>query len=123
MSKTPDYTKKAINTYRSKFDLVQIRLPKGTKEKIQATGAKSVNDYIVSCVIATLNNTGAPTQATETPVKSAETEKPKYLPLTPENVAKVDLVELTKNIVYQFDIRDKFGQDGLAALLEEAKKI
>ena len=33
MARTADYTRKAINNYRSKFDLVQIRLPKGTKDR------------------------------------------------------------------------------------------
>jgi hypothetical protein len=31
----PKYVKKAQNNYNSKFDLVQIKLPKGTKEKIR----------------------------------------------------------------------------------------
>ena len=33
MGKTPEYTKRAIDNYKSKFDLVQIRLPKGKKKK------------------------------------------------------------------------------------------
>lgn len=31
----PKYVKKAQNNYNSKFDLVQIKLPKGTKKKIR----------------------------------------------------------------------------------------
>jgi len=31
----PKYVKNAQNNYNSKFDLVQIKLPKGTKEKIR----------------------------------------------------------------------------------------
>lgn len=31
----PKYVKKAQNKYNSKFDLVQIKLPKGTKKKIR----------------------------------------------------------------------------------------
>lgn len=31
----PKYVKKAQNNYNSKFDLVQIKLPKGAKEKIR----------------------------------------------------------------------------------------
>lgn len=123
MSKTPDYTKKAVKNYREKFDIVQTRLPKGTKDRIQATGCKSVNDFIVSCVLAALDTADHPAQASEMPTEAIKAEKPKYLPLTPENIAKVDLVELPKNIVYQFEIRDKFGQDGLEKLLEMAKKL
>lgn len=45
MGKTPEYTKRAIDNYKSKFDLVQIRLPKGTKEKILESH-ESVNKYV-----------------------------------------------------------------------------
>lgn len=31
----PDYVKRAKNTYNSKFDLIQLKLPKGTKERIK----------------------------------------------------------------------------------------
>ena len=33
---TPKYVKKAHNTYNAKFDLVQIKLPKGTKDRIKS---------------------------------------------------------------------------------------
>lgn len=49
---TPDYTKKAVANYRNKFDIQQLRLPKGTKERITAKyGNISVNDYIVNLVL------------------------------------------------------------------------
>lgn len=51
MAKTPEYTRKAVERYRDKFDLVQIRLPKGTKERIAAAGVQSVNDYIVALAL------------------------------------------------------------------------
>ena len=52
---TPDYTKKAVANYRNKFDIQQLRLPKGTKEQIIAKyGNISVNDYIVGLVLADL---------------------------------------------------------------------
>lgn len=52
---TPDYTKKAVANYRNKFDIQQLRLPKGTKEQITAKyGNISVNDYIVGLVLVDL---------------------------------------------------------------------
>lgn len=52
---TPNYTKKAVANYRNKFDIQQLRLPKGTKEQITAKyGNISVNDYIVGLVLADL---------------------------------------------------------------------
>lgn len=38
MAQTKDYTLKAINKYNAKFERIQINAPKGTKERIQATG-------------------------------------------------------------------------------------
>ena len=46
--------KKAVDNYRSKFDFVQIRLPKGTKEKLKDKG--NINDYINNLIMQDLNN-------------------------------------------------------------------
>lgn len=54
MAKTPEYTKKAVDNYRSKFDFVQIRLPKGTKEKLKDKG--NINNYINNLIMQDLNN-------------------------------------------------------------------
>lgn len=52
MAKTPDYVKRAVNNYRDKFDFIQIRFPKGTKERLADKG--NVNDYICGLVLADL---------------------------------------------------------------------
>lgn len=54
MAKTPEYTKKAISNYRSKYDLAQIRLPKGTRERADKNNI-SINDIAVSAVLAYLD--------------------------------------------------------------------
>lgn len=53
MSKTPDYTKKAINKYNAQFDRLTINLPKGTKERIEAVlkDGQSVSNYCVQAVL------------------------------------------------------------------------
>lgn len=51
MSKTPDYTKKAISNYRDKFDVMQIRLPKGTRDRISVLTDMSHNEFISKAVV------------------------------------------------------------------------
>lgn len=50
---TPEYTRKAIKNYQSKFDRVNINLDAGTAERIRATG-ESVNGFIRRLVYAEL---------------------------------------------------------------------
>lgn len=54
MAKTPEYTKKAVSNYRSKYDLAQIRLPKGTRDRADKNNI-SINDIAVSAVLAYLD--------------------------------------------------------------------
>lgn len=56
MAKTPDYTKKAVKDYQNKFDLVQVRFPKGTKERLQKLTNASVNNYIVDAVLVSIES-------------------------------------------------------------------
>ena len=80
MGKTPDYVKKAVNKYRDNFDIIQIRFPKGTKDRIIASGAKNVNDYVVRCVLDALSSDGIsgeieePDQPTEPDQSETEAE-------------------------------------------------
>ena len=52
MGKTPEYTKRAVNNYRDKFDFIQVRFPKGTRERLEEKG--NINDYICGLVAADL---------------------------------------------------------------------
>ena len=36
--KTPDYTRRAIDKYNAQFDIVSVKLPAGTKERMTAAG-------------------------------------------------------------------------------------
>lgn len=57
MKDTPEYTKKAVKNYREKFDVVQLRLPKGKKEDIEKIAdGKSVHDFIVDCILNAIKN-------------------------------------------------------------------
>lgn len=52
---TPEYIKRANNNYNSKFDIIQVKFDKGTKERIKAITQESYNDYIKRIVYADLN--------------------------------------------------------------------
>ncbi len=54
MGKTPEYTKKAVNNYRDKFDFIQVRFPKGTRKRLEGKG--NINDYICGLVLADLGD-------------------------------------------------------------------
>lgn len=51
-----DYQKRANDNYRSKFDIVQIRLVKGTKEQIINKTGKSISQYIQDLINKDLHN-------------------------------------------------------------------
>lgn len=70
MARTADYTRKAINNYRSKFDLVQIRLPKGTKDRAAELDI-NINDIAVSAVLSYLD--GLESQAENLPQEPEKT--------------------------------------------------
>lgn len=92
MDKTPDYIKKAVNNYRDKFDIIQVRLPKGTKEKLKELG--NVNEYIVKCVMQSLDGS----QNDNLTTKTESTENIYAIPEMPNNADNkpVDLSELQK---------------------------
>ncbi len=46
--------RKAIYKYDDKFERVNCRLKKGTKERIEKAGYKSINTFIVSAVMEKL---------------------------------------------------------------------
>lgn len=57
MAKTPEYTRKAVNKYREKFDFIQVKLPKGTKEEIERLTGKKATTYISEIVLNRLEST------------------------------------------------------------------
>ena len=46
--------RKAVYKYDDKFERVNCRLKKGTKERIEKVGYKSINTFIVSAVMEKL---------------------------------------------------------------------
>lgn len=112
MAKTPEYTRNAINNYRDKFDIIQVRFPKGTKNRIKDTGTDSVNSYIINCVLNALDGF-------HDAKVSTKTEEPEKTPKAPEEPNKPekkssDLSELQKLLDQKKAdvIRDKRINDG-----------
>lgn len=68
------YQKDAQNRYNSKFDIVQARLPKGTKERIQSLDY-TINTFIVEAVETMLKSLETPTAPILEPTESVLTEK------------------------------------------------
>lgn len=54
---TPDYIRTAQNAYNAKFDLIQVKLPKGTKERIKAIigGDGSMAAFCVDAILETID--------------------------------------------------------------------
>lgn len=117
MGKTPEYTKKAINNYREKFDFIQVRFPKGTKERLKDVG--NINNYIVKCVLDALDDSYE-TKAAE---KSEDARKAPVPKKTPE-ISK--LYEIYKGKLHEFvtqlEIQEKYGNDVLLQLSDYAKE-
>lgn len=116
MPKTPEYTKRAVNNYRQKFDFIQVRFPKGTREKLMGKG--NINNYIVECVLNSLD--GAENAETDAKVPTEDnTPKPQIRP----NLER--LYELygqkIKDIYTQLEIQEKYGNETLVALSEYAQ--
>ena len=63
------YQKDAQNRYNSKFDIVQARLPKGTKERIQSLDY-TVNAFIVEAVESMLKSLETSTAPIPEPIES-----------------------------------------------------
>lgn len=55
MGETPEYTKKAIQKYNSKFDRVAVNLPKGSKERIKKLTGKSCSAFMAELALAELD--------------------------------------------------------------------
>ena len=55
MAKTAEYTRRAVENYRAKFDTAQIRLPKGTRDRAKSANV-NINDIAVSAVLAYLDD-------------------------------------------------------------------
>lgn len=106
---TPDYIKRAQNNYNAKFDLVQLKLPKHTKERIKAIldDSMSISGYCVQCVLNTVEAAERvksqqqelikTAQGTETSAEKQTTEE--TAPMQAETENKADKKPMTEEEV------------------------
>lgn len=114
---TPEYIRKAQNNYNSKFDLVQVKLPKGTKQRIKKITKESYNTYISRLVAQDLERYQRGEEKginNIKPTPKREPEKPVF-----------DVQELYQkygqkmnDIMTQIEIKEKYGDEALQELYE-----
>lgn len=98
---TPDYIRRSQNNYNAKFDIIQIKAPKGTKERITTLSGQSMAAFCLQCVLDRLDelersetapeheqpaNTPTDSENENTTVTEAQTEKK---PLTDDEVMEI----------------------------------
>lgn len=123
---------KYLNEYQKKnYDRITILRKPGEKEKLtqiaKEKGYKTVTQFINACIDEKLESYNtpdllpeAPVQAPEPASEAPEPSKPDVLPLTPENIQKVDFALLKSDIRYQLDIMYAYGNDGFQKLVNMA---
>ena len=125
MANTPEYTRKAVDNYRKKFDIMQLRLPKGTRDRIEKQADKA-HDFVVDCVLAELERLEAqaePTGQQETyQTKQQEEivkEQPKHEMKSNNNVYKKPM---TLDDVQAIIDKKKAEQKEREEMLEKARQ-
>ena len=140
---------KAVNRYIQKnYDRIYVFLSKGRKNEIKAHAeaqGESLNAFIFRAINETMerekqdtnkkqskkqntNKTDLGTLTNTSTIETPETEQ-NNVPVIPqdlqgvlqENEERVDLERLLSDVMYQFDIQNTFGVDGLTRLLEKAR--
>ena len=80
---TPDYIRRSQNNYNAKFDIIQIKAPKGTKERITTLSGQSLAAFCLQCVLDRLDEL----ERSET---APEHEQPANTPTDSENANTTD---------------------------------
>lgn len=92
---------------------------------------ESINSYIKKAISERMERENIspiveqPTHLTQKPEQTTlleEKQKKHYKPFTAEDAKKINLLELLKNVRYQFDIALTFGENVLIMLLEKARQ-
>lgn len=140
---------KAVNRYIQKnYDRIYVFLSKGRKNEIKAHAeaqGESLNAFIFRAINERMerekqdtnkkqskkqntNEMNLGTLTNTSTIETPETEQ-NNVPVIPqdlqgvlqENEERVDLERLLSDVMYQFDIQNTFGVDGLTRLLEKAR--
>lgn len=98
---TPDYIRRSQNNYNAKFDIIQIKAPKGTKKRITTLSGQSMAAFCLQCVLDRLDelersetapeykqtaNTPTDSENANTTATEAQTQKK---PLTDDDIMEI----------------------------------
>ena len=110
MAKTAEYTRRAVENYRAKFDTAQIRLPKGTRERAKAANI-NVNDIAVSAVLAYLDDLEDKAEESSKAEKESDKKDVRTFTDSPEDLQAANewLHQLQDQIVSQKKTRGRLG--------------
>lgn len=148
MTLTESQKQARYNYAKKSLKRIPLDVQKEKYEEIKAAAeavGESINGYIKKAIDERMEKDGAllrspasavallsdrrPEASTEEPAEAPEAKrleederKKSVLPLTSENIAKVDLDRLVDDFRYQIDIGDAFGMDSLSKLLDIARK-
>lgn len=121
-----------MNYMKEKLDEIKFRVPKGQKAVIREH-AESMGEKLTPFIIRAINETmerdkgklkNEPTKQAivQNDTKQEESPNKHYKQLTDSELSQIDLNRLINDPVYQFDIRDIYGIEQLAKLLEKARE-
>lgn len=100
-----------------------VRFKKEDEERIRAAAGESLNGFIVKCVLDALEKTPeSPQNHTDTAAEASKQSNSNYLPLTPENIEKVNFTLLKTDLHYQLDMMKEYGTEGLQKLIDMANR-
>ena len=128
----PKYIKDAQNKYNSKFDLVQVKLPKGTKNRIKSVSDKSLNAFIRDLVLEKLEyfdqresfqtNTIDGPEADEAPGLNKIPKKVFPEMTIEEMVESMDSSRISVDSRYQLKMMDQFGIENVKKYCDYLKQ-
>lgn len=98
-----------------------VRFKKEDEERIRAAAGDSLNGFIVKCVLDVLDGNQHAPQATGTAPDQPKENKADYLPLTVQELKKIDLVALVNDVRYQCDLLKIYGQEQFTKVYQMAK--
>lgn len=106
---TPDYIRRSQNNYNAKFDIIQIKAPKGTKERIIAVSGQSMAAFCLQCVLDKLDELerSQPDALPEAP-QAVEPEKPEPAADQPrQTVSEEEALEIWRKRVAENEAKKK----------------
>ena len=143
---TPDYIRRSQNNYNAKFDIIQIKAPKGTKERITTLSGQSMAAFCLQCVLDRLDelersetapeheqpaNTPTDSENENTTATEAQTEKK---PLTDDDVMEIWRQRVAENAAKKKaaanemppepeQVQEEEPEDAKAVFLRELERI